>query len=321
MMNTDVSQYPNVAEVRATARATWEQRASKHLSLTDRVDQTVSWWLVAIALVFFLLSAPHTARVFNMLTPYLGYVAPIGVEFGLLFVAYHRKRAQVARVRVSATIWTLAGLLFATSIIVNGAGSFVAVVDANKTLQDLSLSALLGRFGGLPAKNQVALVLVPIAALIIPIGTVVAGEGLAALFLERKQTGGLLDERWQLVSAEVEYLALRDAAISQGIPPGKAARWAAQISGYGRPIHLEVKDTGRQPDIKRTDVEPRSGQTYTKRMDARSAVRDYLEDHPDAAELSVRSLAGQVGVGKSAAAEELSAYRDRNGRNGHIQES
>jgi hypothetical protein len=311
MMNEN--QYPNVAEVRATARATWEQRASKHLSLTDRVDQTVSWWLVAIALVFFLLSAPHTARVFNMLTPWLGYVAPIGVEFGLLFVAYHRKQSQVARVKVSATIWTLAGLLFATSIIVNGAGSFVAVVDANKTLQDLSLSALLGRFGGLPAQSQVALVLVPIAALIIPIGTVVAGEGLAALFLERKQTGGLLDERWQLVSAEVEYLALRDAAISQGIPPGKAARWASQISGYGKPAtRSATSETHVTPETPRRAETRRNVSTG---MD-RNAVREHLIAYPEDQELGPRPLARALDVSITTAFRALQDVKHSQNGNG-----
>src|SRR5258706_9698239 len=38
-----------------------------------------------VALVLYGLSAPHTASVFDKLTPGWGWIAPVGVEFGLLY--------------------------------------------------------------------------------------------------------------------------------------------------------------------------------------------------------------------------------------------
>src|SRR3989304_9212820 len=92
--------YPNVAHVRLYARQQWEKQARKRISIQERIGQSISWWLVMIALVFFLLSAPHTARIFGMLTPTLGYIAPVGVEMGLLYTAFRRKKAHTLNERV-----------------------------------------------------------------------------------------------------------------------------------------------------------------------------------------------------------------------------
>lgn len=328
-MQTEKEQsYPNVAYVRMIARREWEKQARKRLTVQERVGEGISWFVVVVAAVFFLLSAPHTAKVFGLITPWLGYAAPVGVECGQLSLAYMRKYAKANQQRVPLVNYALEVLLFVTAIIVNGAGSLAAVVSASEKTQSLSLEQLVERFGALPAQNQVALILVPIAALIIPIGTTVAGESFATMFFERKQRGGgLLDERWQSEGPGVEYHALRDAAIGQGVSPAKAARWAAQITGYAsdRPLSGVVRkagpDTsGQVADEDRTPAAPSAGQGYTKTMDARERVRRYLADNPDATQLTVRTLADLAGVGKTVAAEELQAHRNghHNGRsNGH----
>lgn len=284
--------YPNVAAVRDQARRAWEKQARKNIAIQERIGESISWWIVVVALVFFALSAPHTATVFAMLTPWFGYVAPIGVELGQLFTAFRRKYSKSQGQRVPKSNWALEILLFTTAIIVNGAGSFAAVVETSDKTQNKSMAELMSQYGSLPATSQVALFLVPIAALIIPIGAAVAGESLASLFLERKaRGGGLLDERWRDVSAEIEFLALRDAAIGRGIAPKDAARWAYQITGYGSSIgQAKRKDsehqqasTGRPVDreSERQAVIVNASSGYTKRMDARSVIRDYLTRHPE----------------------------------------
>ncbi len=322
-MGEQFEQYPNVAIIRDNARRAWEKQARKQIAIQERIGESISWWIVVVALVFFALSAPHTATVFAMLTPWFGYVAPIGVELGQLFTAFRRKYAKSQGQRVPKSNWALEILLFTTAIIVNGAGSFAAVVDASKQTQNKSMSDLMSQYGSLPATSQVALLLVPIAALIIPIGAAVAGESLASLFLERKaRGGGLLDERWRDVSAEIEFLALRDAAIGRGIAPKDATRWAYQITGYGRPsVSVRAdKRTGGQPD-KALSAGHNTGQGYSKAMDARTRAQLFIEEHGETAlQMSVRELASEVGIGKTVAAEVMAEYRARsNGNsNGHI---
>lgn len=309
----------DVAAVRAKARRDWERSQRQTLSVQERIGQSVPWWLVAVAFVFFVLSAPHTAKVFGMLTPVFGYVAPVGVEFGLLYAAFRRKQSKAAGLVVPWTLWALEVLLFVTAMVVNGAGSLQAVVSATESIQDKSFGALLAEFPGLPATGQVALLLVPLAALIIPIGTSVAGEGLATLFLERRELVNDSDSRWREVSAEVEYYALRDAALARGVSPSRANKWAASITGAG--LSAVSVSTGQERADRTEDrTDERSnghgtGRGYGKRMDARTVAREYLAQHPEAMNLPSRDVARLAGIGKSVMADEIK--RVRTNGNGH----
>jgi hypothetical protein len=326
-MSKREEQYPDVAAVRAQARNEWEERIKQTVSVQERIGESVPWWLVAIAAVFFTLSVPHTATVFERITPNFGYVAPIGVEFGLLYAAFRRKRSR----KTTAYLITFEVLLFIMAVIANGAGSFIAVVDRTRDIQGMPFEDILSQYRTLPAKSQLSLLLAPLAAFIIPIGTAVAGEGLAALFLERRETGDLLETRWQQDRPMVEFEALRDAAIALGITPGRAQKWAetiafyqrADVSGHGGRVSA-TDATGQTPDTsgrithQRADVSGHgTGRGYSKRMDARARVRQHLEDNPDDADLSVRALADMVGVGKTTAADVRNEYRAS--RNGHGQ--
>jgi hypothetical protein len=255
-------------------------------------------------MVFFALSAPHTARVFELLTPDFGYVAPIGVEFGLLYAAFRRKQSRMSGQKVPKTVWTLEILLFLTAIVVNGAGSLQAVVSS-AGLDEKSMGTILEQFASLPATNQVALLLVPIAALIIPVGTSVAGEGLATLFLESDHDRELIEKKWQAVAPQLEFEALRDTALSLGVSPNRANRWAAGITNYGLSVH---PSSTVRPDGERT-VADTPGQPVDKSQSARERVFSTLEMNPEAITLSVRKLAELSGVGKSAAADYLSEYK------------
>ena len=56
-------------------------------------------------------------------------------------------------------------------------------------LDNLSFAAIMYQFEHLPATSQAALIMAVLAAFIMPIGTLVAGEGLAAIVLERRLGG------------------------------------------------------------------------------------------------------------------------------------
>lgn len=324
-MSKREEQYPDVAAVRAQARAEWEERVRQSVSVQERIGESVPWWLVAIAGVFFLLSVPHTMTIFSKITPNFGYVAPFGIEFGLLYASFRRKQKQ----RVTIYLFILEVLLFVTAVIVNGAGSFEAVVASTEEIQGMSFETLASQYRDLPATSQVALLLAPIAAFIIPIGTAVAGEGLAALFLERRESGDLLEKRWQQDRPMVEFEALRDAALASGITPGRAQKWAESIAFYARADsvghggHLSAPDatghgadtSGRTPYSQADAGGHGTGQGYSKRMDARERVWQHLEENPDDVDLSVRALADMVGVGKTTAADVANEYKAS--RNGH----
>ncbi len=127
-------------------------------------------------------------------------------------------------------LWALVFLMFGTSIIVNGAGALSVATTATK-IDTLSIGAIWERFGTFDVLTQVALLLVVLAALIIPLGTVAAGEGLAALFFDREVAADDLDKHW----SEVEYHELRKAYFAAytkaGMRPGDAKRQASVIAG------------------------------------------------------------------------------------------
>lgn len=292
--------YPDVKAIRRQARADWERQERRKIAIQERIGQAVPWALVVIAGVFFALSAPHTAGTFDQLTPGWGWVAPIGVELGLLYAAFRRRQAKEAGHRIPAMLRVLETLLFVTAIIVNGAGAFTAAVNSTG-LGEFPLGQIIDRFGSLPATSQVALTLAPISALIIPIGTSVAGEGVAALIFERRQTGSLLDQRWESVGAWVEFYALRDAALDNGLSPGEANRWAARITGVVLSITTDKLDghrTGMDGQTADTIAHSLNGQPK-RTTNKRQIVLDYLSEHPEARNDSVRELARRTGVSKS----------------------
>jgi hypothetical protein len=80
-------------------------------------------------------------------------------------------------------------------MLVNGAGAFTSVVTSIN-LDQLSFAALVEQFGNLPATSQAALIMAVLSAFIIPIGTLVAGEGVALLVLERRSGLDMRETQW-----------------------------------------------------------------------------------------------------------------------------
>src|SRR5258708_2894829 len=66
-------------------RQRWLREDAPRLSVRELIANSVPYWIVLVAAVLYDLSAPHTASVFDKLTPGWGWIAPVGVEFGLLY--------------------------------------------------------------------------------------------------------------------------------------------------------------------------------------------------------------------------------------------
>src|SRR5438045_3228693 len=180
-----MSEQINIEQIYRQERQRWLREEAPRQSLRDLIASSVPYWIVVVAAVLYGLSAPHTASVFDKLTPGWGWIAPVGVEFGLLYAAFRRRLARHTGEPIPWTLWALEILLFLTAMLVNGAGAFTSVVSATQ-LNSLSFAAIVEKFGDLPATSQAALIMAGLAAFIIPIGALVAGEGLAALALERR---------------------------------------------------------------------------------------------------------------------------------------
>jgi hypothetical protein len=258
------------------------------------------------------LSAPHTAGVFDKLTPGWGWLAPIGVEFGLLYTAFRRRLAKSAKQSVPWTLWALEILLFLTAMLVNGAGSFTSVVAATQ-LDKLSFAAIVEGFGQLPATSQAALIMAVLSAFIIPIGTLVAGDGLASLALEQQTGGDYREQRWQEVEFTVIYRALFVRYMQQGLPERDARHRAfSEVKGYLGSSNLSGVRMLSAPNGQSGQLT--NGQNGHKVGEQAGSVKRqvhaYMDANPDLAQLSVNQAlsvlknAG-VQVGRTTVAEVL----------------
>src|SRR5258708_18727505 len=177
-----MSELINVEAIYRQERQRWMREEAPRRSLRDHIAESVPYWIILVALVLYGLSAPHTASVFDKLTPGWGWIAPVGVEFGLLYAAFRRRLARHTLEAVSWTLWALEILLFVTAMLVNGTGAFSSVVHAVQ-LDSLSFSAITESFGDLPATSQAALIMAGLGGFIIPLVALVADERISTLAL------------------------------------------------------------------------------------------------------------------------------------------
>src|SRR5688572_7158126 len=122
----------NVEAMRELAREKFfakhrKRRKLKELSFRELIEASVPNWLIIVALALFLFSAPHTIRMFNMLTPGFGGAGVLLCEFGLLYISFRRRMEMRNGSTLPLTLWGLLALLFTTAVIVNGAGALLAV--------------------------------------------------------------------------------------------------------------------------------------------------------------------------------------------------
>ncbi len=311
------SQWPNVIEVRSRARREWEVRQQKRRTVFEMlVHWSIPLGLFIIATVFYLLSAQHTSEIFNLLSPGMGNYAPIGIELGIVYTAFMAAEATTDLTLLTSAIKLLRRLLLVIVVIVNGAGSFITVVS-NAGLSKLSTSDLLSQFSSLPAISQVALVLSALASLAIPTAAVVSGEGFFLFLSQNRKRQTTIDGKWEQHRAQIEYEALRDAAINQGITPGKAARWAGEIAQTGstKPAALipsHFSETGGETlrnDVKQPETQGETGKAKALRL---------ISENPAYLTLSLDRLERETGIDRSTwYRAKLSAKDSSNGNGAH----
>ncbi len=256
-------------------RQRWLREEAPRKSARDVITASVPYWIVVVAAVLYGLSAPHTAAVFEKLTPGWGGIAPIGVEFGLLYAAFYRRLARHTGAVVSWTLWTLEILLFVTAMLVNGSGAFTSVVTVTR-LDALSFAAIVERFGNLPATSQAALIMAGLSAFIIPIGALVAGEGIARLALERRGGSDFREQRWREVEFTVVYRAVFVRYLQGGLPDREAKLKAlAEVKGYlgaGSMSPVRALSAGSAQPVQIETAKPHS---------TKNKIRAYLVANPD----------------------------------------
>ncbi|MBI5930008.1 MAG: hypothetical protein HY862_11910 [Chloroflexi bacterium] len=297
----------NIEAIYREEHKRWLKEDAPRKSLRDRIAESVPYWIILVAIVLFLLSAPHTARVFGMLTPTLGWFAPIAVEFGLLYCSFQRRLAKAARTSVPSNTKTLEILFFVTAIVVNGTGAFVSVVS-EAGIDDLSFADIGTKFGTLPATSQAALIMVVLAAFIIPIGALVAGEGLAAFVLEQKAGVDFREQRWQEVEHTVIYRAVFARYLQLGSTEREARQRAmSQVKGY--------LGSANPPSIRLLSApSEQAGQpehsTNGHNGSVKAKVRAFLDENPDIAQGSINQVhellrGAGVEVGRTTVGEVL----------------
>lgn len=208
------------------ARKEWEKRQRGRRRIEQWVIKLMPAGMIVMAVVFYMLSAPHTSYLLNMITPGRGDVAPIGWEFGIIIVAAFIAAGWQNWVTQSI-LWILLGL----SVLINIAGGFIAVINAAEiNLAGETIGGLLGRVGELPATYQIVLILTFPIGFVIPIIAKFTGEAVV------KMTLGIVrfetqndEERWIQERPMVAHSALFQAAIQKGAGAKTAGNWAAAV--------------------------------------------------------------------------------------------
>jgi hypothetical protein len=252
--------------------------------------------------------------VFDKLTPGWGWISPIGVEFGLLYAAFRRRLAQHTHESVSWTLWALESLLFITAMLVNGTGAFASVVTATQ-LNALSFAAMVAGFGDLPAISQAALVMAGLAAFIIPIGALVAGEGLAALALERRGGNDFREQRWREVEFTHLYRAVFVRYLHSGLADKEAKQRAlAEAKGYlGRGAvapAVRALPAGSVQAVQGAQSAQSAQRPSVHLSGTKRKIQAFLAAHPEAVQMSINELqsvlsAQGVRAGRTTVAEAL----------------
>lgn len=311
----------NMEAIRQSARLRYIAARKRKRTLRDWIEAAIPAGLLIIVIAAILLSAPHTVAMFNIITPGLGIAGVFLIEFGLMYLAFRRRQQG----KLPGVLRAFEVLVFAAAVIVNGAGALMAAVSMTG-IQSMSANTIYSQFGTLPINSQVGLMLAGLAAVLIPITTIVSGEGFANFVLEDKQADRELDEQWQQAEQIEVYQEAYSYLLHRGVNPRDAQRRAgsATTNFYQAGLTIEIPSESVSVEvsapatrtISRTKQRSLPKPSANKgRKDVRLAVREYLDQNPDAVNLSVRDLGAATGASKTVAGEELSAYKASS--NGH----
>jgi hypothetical protein len=126
-----------------------------------------------------------------------------------------------------------------------------------------------------------------LSAFIIAIGALVAGDGLAALALERWTTTNTREQAWQEVEFTVFYRTLFARYLQQGIPERDARQKAyGEVRGYlGKGSMSPVRQLSAW-----SGQAGHSGQENGQRGNVKACVHAYLDTNPGHEAFSINQL-------------------------------
>lgn len=247
----------------------------------------VRWAVMAMFMAAAIISGVHTVPTVyqtiekDKVAPLVHDIAAlssfVAVELAILLSAYLLKRNA-----------KLGWLLLITT-------SFVAGI-AN--LQS-SMTAMSGK----DTWTQVVAVSVGLAA---PLIVLASGKLLVDIFNGERAVNSRADERFR------EESKLFDAEVLTAFEKfSRSKRSSVQLPAVSAPSSAPMLPSASALSAADTRTHGH-GQGYARAADAREQVRTYLRENPDAIRLSSRSLAEQLGVGKTIVAEELRVFRQGN---------
>jgi len=244
----------DVAAVRQQSRIAWEKQARASVPISERIGSSVPYWLILVFGGIVVLSASHTITILSILSAWdgrlIGSAGVISIEFGTLYASFRKKQLELRGIakKHMGSIIGFSRLVFFTALFINVAGS---VIEATKqtSISTLSAGEAWQQFSRLPLATQAAVIVSIMIGFFIPKGLEIAGEGMAALFLEREASGDWLERQWARVKQQVEYEAIRDTAVRLGAKPGDAARFAWNlVKDDRRPSASVLSETSALPD-------------------------------------------------------------------------
>lgn len=219
-----------IHDVERDARARWDRQRRRSRRLEQWIVRGLPFAVLIMAIVFYTLSAPHTAGILDLITPGWGRYAPIGWELGILAIAALIEVGARKRI-MHAVLYTL----LVMAIVINVAGAFIAVTEyaapGAAGVADATFADLLARYGGLPARYQVVLLLVVPVGAVIPVIAKLTGEiiirlALGSIKLERTSD----DVLWARDAHKVMHAALMQAALACGAGVKTASGWALSVA-------------------------------------------------------------------------------------------
>lgn len=276
----------NIAEVYKAERERYLREQAPKRNLSEWFGLFTPWAICLVFVAFYAQSAQHTSFVLDQLAPGIGWAGPIGVEAGLIYLAF-RQRQLGKDQPMRETI--LRFLLFAVAVLTNFAGALYDVTH-QAVLQNLSTSDILAKFAALSAPTQAALVMVVIMAFIVPIVCEVAGHGIADLvFAERREA--YKENHWKKVEVKLVFQAVYNYYVQSGMAAHDAQAVAGQqVRGYFEKLDVQALI----PAMANTN-QLSAGQTSAIRGQERERgtindVYAYLDGHPEAMGLSINKL-------------------------------
>lgn len=223
----DLNEWIDIQAEQDNARTVFESQQRRKRDLNAWLVVLLPWFQLVSFVVFYLLSAPHTVYLVERITPGAGKLAPLGLEFGVVFVAAMRQKGWRNWVTLSV-LWALV----VVNVIINVGGGFIAVVQsaAVTDMASFTLVQILSRFTILPAEYQILFPLVVIIGALVPVMGKFSGEAVIKMATgEIRLEITTIEDLWAKEQSTFVKSALMRAAMKKGAGARTAGAWAQRV--------------------------------------------------------------------------------------------